>query len=185
MRSYLNLNFIRRLPERPLFFEGWSWYKFNNLGLALETNLKFYASVAKGLKLKVRKVLAADSYVRRSYRGKTGSGDGGGGAFCPTLSIVNRVKIYLKKIFLDNSFHEDCRDNIIQFRLLDRRINFEKRNQLKKVSKELMPLAWNSKRWWNFVCQRMRKNHENQFLLSNAFNVYNMEMLYGFPHLPF
>ena len=32
-----------------------SWFKFNNLGLALGTNLKFYTSVAKGLKLKVRK----------------------------------------------------------------------------------------------------------------------------------
>ena len=30
-------------------------FKFNNLRLALGTNLKFYASVAKGLKLKVRK----------------------------------------------------------------------------------------------------------------------------------
>ena len=27
---------------------------FNNLGLALDTNLKFYTSVEKGLKLKVR-----------------------------------------------------------------------------------------------------------------------------------
>ena len=29
--------------------------KFNNLGLALGTNLKFYTSLLKGLKLKVRK----------------------------------------------------------------------------------------------------------------------------------
>ena len=35
--------------------EGKSWFKFNNLGLALGTNLKFYTSVAKGLKLKVKK----------------------------------------------------------------------------------------------------------------------------------
>ena len=31
------------------FFEGWSWFKYNNLGLALGTNLKFCSSVAKGL----------------------------------------------------------------------------------------------------------------------------------------
>ena len=37
------------------FFEGWSWFKFNNLGLALAINLKFCTSVAKVLKLKVRK----------------------------------------------------------------------------------------------------------------------------------
>ena len=30
-------------------------FKFNNLGLALGTNLKVYTSVVKGLKLKVRK----------------------------------------------------------------------------------------------------------------------------------
>ena len=33
----------------------WSWFKFNNLGVALDTNLKFYTSVAKELKLKIRK----------------------------------------------------------------------------------------------------------------------------------
>ena len=32
-------------------------FKFNNLGLAPGTNLKFYTSVAKGFKLKVRKLL--------------------------------------------------------------------------------------------------------------------------------
>ena len=40
--------------KTAFFFEGWSWFKFNNFGLALATNLKFYTSVAKGLKLKVR-----------------------------------------------------------------------------------------------------------------------------------
>ena len=33
------------------FFEGWSWFKFNNLGLTLDMALKFYACVAKELKL--------------------------------------------------------------------------------------------------------------------------------------
>ena len=37
------------------FFEGCPGFKFNNLGLALGTNLKVYTSVVKGLKLKVRK----------------------------------------------------------------------------------------------------------------------------------
>ena len=36
-------------------FEGWYWFKFNNLGLALGMTLKFYTSVSKELKLKVRK----------------------------------------------------------------------------------------------------------------------------------
>ena len=37
------------------FFVGWSWFNFNSLGLALHLTLKVYSSVAKGLKLKVRK----------------------------------------------------------------------------------------------------------------------------------
>ena len=41
--------------RKTTFFEGWSWFKFNNLGLALGMTLKFYANVAKGLKLKVTK----------------------------------------------------------------------------------------------------------------------------------
>ena len=43
-------------PEKPFFFfEWWSRFKFNNLGLVLGTNLNFYTRVTKGLKLKVRK----------------------------------------------------------------------------------------------------------------------------------
>ena len=46
---------MRISPEKPLFFEGWSWFKFDNLKLALGMTLRFYTSVAKGSKLKVRK----------------------------------------------------------------------------------------------------------------------------------
>ena len=42
---------------RKTVFERWSQFKFNNLGLVLGTSLKFYTSVAKRLKLKVRKFL--------------------------------------------------------------------------------------------------------------------------------
>ena len=44
--SYLDLT------RKFAFFEGWPWFKFSNLGLALGTNLKFCASVAKELELK-------------------------------------------------------------------------------------------------------------------------------------
>ena len=37
------------------FFERWSWFKFNNLGLVLGMVLKFYTSVSKRLKLKIIK----------------------------------------------------------------------------------------------------------------------------------
>ena len=43
------------MTRKIAFFEGWSWFKFNNLGLARGTKLKFYTSLSKGLKLKVRK----------------------------------------------------------------------------------------------------------------------------------
>ena len=49
---------------------------FNNLGLALGMTLKFYISVTKGLKLNVGfRGLGANSYVCRSYRGKTVRGE--------------------------------------------------------------------------------------------------------------
>ena len=42
------------------------------MGLTLGITLKFYTSVAKGLKLKVMKVVEANSNVCRSYMGQTG-----------------------------------------------------------------------------------------------------------------
>ena len=50
------------------FFEEWSWFKFNDLGLALGIALKFYTSVAKGLKVKVKKFWGLNN------RGKYGRG---------------------------------------------------------------------------------------------------------------
>ena len=47
--------FYKYLLRETTFFEKWSQFKFNNLALALGTNLKCYSSVAKGLKLNVRK----------------------------------------------------------------------------------------------------------------------------------
>ena len=40
------------MTGKTSFFEGWSWLKFNNLGLARGMNLKFYTSVRKGLKVR-------------------------------------------------------------------------------------------------------------------------------------
>ena len=49
------------MTRKTAFFEGWSWFKFNNFGLALGTNWKFYTSVAERLELKVRKFLGINS----------------------------------------------------------------------------------------------------------------------------
>ena len=39
---------------RKTDFEGWTWFKVNNLGLPLGMALKFYSSLAKWLKVKVK-----------------------------------------------------------------------------------------------------------------------------------
>ena len=46
--------FYEDLTRKTHYFEGCSWFKFNNWGLALCMALKFHTSVKKGLKLKVR-----------------------------------------------------------------------------------------------------------------------------------
>ena len=58
-------------PEKPIYFEGDSWFNFNNLGVALCMVLNFYPRMAKGLKTKNQKVFGAKSYVCLSCRGKT------------------------------------------------------------------------------------------------------------------
>ena len=55
MREVIITSVLKGFDQKKRFFEGWSWFKFNNLRLALGKNLKFYTSLAKGLKLKVRK----------------------------------------------------------------------------------------------------------------------------------
>ena len=45
------------MTRKTIFLVGRSWFKFINLGLTLDMPLKFYTSVAKGLKLKERKFL--------------------------------------------------------------------------------------------------------------------------------
>ena len=87
------------MTRKTAFFEGWSWFKFNNLGLVPGTNLKFYISVAKRLKLKVRKF----SMIIHTFAEVTekilvgGAGEGRGGFLLPpSFPILNRVKqIYI------------------------------------------------------------------------------------------
>ena len=62
------------LTRKAAFFVGCSWFKFKNSKLALGTNLKLYTTVEKELKLKVRKIWGANSYLNRSYKGKTDRG---------------------------------------------------------------------------------------------------------------
>ena len=66
------------MTRKTAFFEGWSWFKFNNLELALGTNWKFYTNVAKRLKLKARKFgRLIPTFVE--VTGEKLVGEGGGG----------------------------------------------------------------------------------------------------------
>ena len=57
MREVIITSILQGFDKKNHFFEEWSWFKFNNLGLALCMSFKCYTSVAKGLKLKFRKFL--------------------------------------------------------------------------------------------------------------------------------
>ena len=96
--------FYKDLTRKTTFFEGWSRFKFNNLGLAPGTNLKFYTSVAIGLKLKVRKSWGLiPTFVEVAEEKLVG-----GGAFCPP--ILNWVKVnagmdFILVIFTEMKFN--------------------------------------------------------------------------------
>ena len=89
--------FYKDLTRKTTFFEGWSWFKFNNLGLTLGTNLKFYTSVAKGLKLKGRKFWG----LIRAFVEVTGEKLVGWCLFTPPPSWIG-LRIYQKLFFLLN-----------------------------------------------------------------------------------
>ena len=79
------------MTRKTAFFEGWLWFKFNNLRLALGTNLKFYTNLSKGLKLKARKFWELIlTFVEVTWQKQLRGGKEGGGAFRPP--ILNRVK---------------------------------------------------------------------------------------------
>ena len=74
------------MTRQTAFSEGWSWFKFNSLGLALGRNLKSYTSVAKGIKLKVKGEFLALilTFVEVTEEKPVG----GWGAFCPASSWI-------------------------------------------------------------------------------------------------
>ena len=95
------------MTRKTAFFEGWSWFKFDNLGLALGTNLKFYTIVAKGLKLKVRKFCG----LIPTFAEVTEEKLVGGGRFAPPPS-----RIGLRFVIDISCFDEEARGCGFQFR---------------------------------------------------------------------
>ena len=61
--------FYKDLTKKS-FFEGWCWFKSNNLGLALGSNLEILHQCGKRVKTKSETVFKANSYVCRNYRRK-------------------------------------------------------------------------------------------------------------------
>ena len=55
MREVIITSILYGFDQKNRFFEGWSWFSFDTLGLALGKNLKFYTNVGKGLKKVQRK----------------------------------------------------------------------------------------------------------------------------------
>ena len=81
------------MTRKTTFFEGWSWFMFNNLGLALGMALEIYTSVRKKLNLKSVE-LKLEKLV----------------GFFFALPILNKVKIVwdkfrLKSVMSYNSFN--------------------------------------------------------------------------------
>ena len=73
--------FYKDFTKKTAFFEEWSFFKFNNVGLALGTNLKSYTNVPKGLKLKPRMVWG----LTPTFVEVTAEKLVGGGFFAPSL----------------------------------------------------------------------------------------------------
>ena len=90
------------MTRKTAFFESRSWFKFNNLGLALGMNWNFYTSVAKGLKLKVRKFFGlVPMFVE--VTGEKTAGDFWLPSILNSVNMQPTNKIF-KKILEDNSF---------------------------------------------------------------------------------
>ena len=75
----------------------------------------------------------------------------------------------LDKINLDNddNFNEDDSNTIIHVKLLAWRSKFKKRKALKKkTSKELMPAAWHTRRWWTFCMTQDEKKGKKKTIFT-------------------
>ena len=84
MTEFIISQVSKDLTRKTACFEGWSWFKFNNFGLILDTNLKFYTSVKKELKLKARKFRELiPTLVEVTGEKLVMRGGGGGGGFGP------------------------------------------------------------------------------------------------------
>ena len=89
------------MTKRATFFWRCSWFKFNNLRLALGIALKFNASGPKGLKLKVREFRGLiPTFVEVKKQKLVG------GSFRTTSPILNSVKARSWEKFFKNFIYQ-------------------------------------------------------------------------------
>ena len=90
---------------------------------------------------------------------------------CIGMDILN---IDLNNTNLHDKFDEDDPDTIILIRLLAWHIKFRKRKELKKeFSKELMPVAWHSDRWWDWSMSEDEKKEIHPMFIEELYQVYS------------
>ena len=85
------------MTRKNAFFEGWSWFKFNNMGLLLGTNLEFYIILSKGIRLKVRKFWRLIPTFLEVTGEKLVGGGGGGGLFVSLPSWIGLSSFFPTK----------------------------------------------------------------------------------------
>ena len=96
MREVITISILKGFDQENHFFERWSWFKFNNLGLPLGSNLRFYTSMEKRWKLKVINFLGLiPTFVE--VTGEKGKNWLGGlpPPPPPPPPILNRINIYI------------------------------------------------------------------------------------------
>ena len=94
--------------QKNHFFEGWSYFSFNNLGLALGIALRCYTTVEKGFKVKVKKFWWLSLTFVKVKREKLV-----GGAFLTPSPILNRALFFISlfkvsKIHGSNEIDVQC-----------------------------------------------------------------------------
>ena len=90
--SNSSISMKENLTRKTNFFEGGSWFKFNDLGLALGMALKFYVCEARELKLKSRKFWGLIStFVEVIGEKLWGGGERRGSFYPPILKRVSNV----------------------------------------------------------------------------------------------
>ena len=101
------------MTRKTAFFEGWSRFKFNDLGVALGTNLTFYTSVAKRLKLKVRKFWGLILTFAEVTEEKLVEG-----AFCPPpfwIGLTFLISLSGVSFLICNFIKKEFRMNLAKF----------------------------------------------------------------------